>query len=150
MNLKGKKIVASGSLLDEACKDEGNVDLDSVDTSDLDSSNEINEFLDSLPDSSEIEQEEPQTTVDKEKAVKESKVKNESSSKMENTAESFKRIHQSNINLFKSLVTQFKEKVEYEDTTEFTIQGGKPFLKKMFESEGFTVEDSGKEYVIKF
>ena len=150
MNLKGKKIVASGSLLDEAFKDEGNVDLDSVDTSDLDSSNEINEFLDSLPDSSEIEQEEPQTTVDKEKAVKESKVKNESSSKMENTAESFKRIHQSNINLFKSLVTQFKEKVEYEDTTEFTIQGGKPFLKKMFESEGFTVEDSGKEYVIKF
>ena len=165
MNLKGRKAVAEvtsveGDLLEKAFdKKEGNVtvNINDVDTSDLETSDSINDFLESLPPSAAFEKdaketdenEEPAKEVLKEenKKAKKGPEKANSSGKM---ADEFKKIRRQNEEHFKELLADFQKEVEENDTSSFEISSNKSYLIKMFELEGFAVEKKQNGIIVRF
>ncbi len=165
MNLKGRKAVAEvtsveGDLLEKAFdKKEGNVtvNINDVDTSDLETSDSINDFLESLPPSAAFEKDAKETDENEEpakevlkkenKKAKKGPEKANSSGKM---ADEFKKIRRQNEEHFKELLADFQKEVEENDASSFEISSNKSYLIKMFELEGFDVEKKQNGIIVRF
>ena len=165
MNLKGRKAVAEvtsveGDLLEKAFdKKEGNVtvNINDVDTSDLETSDSINDFLESIPPSAAFEKDAKETDENEEtakevlkkenKKAKKGPEKANSSGKM---ADEFKKIRRQNEEHFKELLADFQKEVEENDASSFKISSNKSYLIKMFELEGFDVEKKQNGIIVRF
>lgn len=165
MNLKGRKTAAEvtsveGDLLENAFdKKEGNVNvnINDVDTSDLETSDSINDFLESLPPAAAFEKNTNEMVENVEPAKdslkKESKKIEKNPKKVSPSgkkADEFKKIRKQNEEHFKELLAEFQKEVEENDVNSFEINSNKSYLVKMFESEGFDVENKKEGIIVRF
>lgn len=134
---------SSTSLLDDAFAEIDATDsqiipeinLKEVDTSDLDLSSEVQDFIETLATSEECGVEK---TVKKEIAKSKKALPKQSSCKK---ADEFRKIRKQNEEEFQKYLENFKKAVEDMDVTEYTIPTSKPFLKTKFETQGFIVSE---------
>lgn len=111
------------------------INLKDVDTSDLDLSSEVQDFIETLPTSEECSVEKAgkrEVAKSKKTSLKQSSCKK---------ADEFRKIRQQNEEEFQKYLESFKKAVEDMDVTEYTISISKPFLKTKFETQGFIVSE---------
>lgn len=162
MNLKGRNTAAvktatdskkekdeasSETLLDdvfaeidsETSKIVPEINLEEVDTSDLDLSSEVQGFIETLPTSEECSAKEAKTEVVIENPKPKKATTKRPSSVSNKKADEFRKIRQQNEKEFQEYLEDFQNAVEITDVDEYIVPVNKPFLKTKFEAQGFDV-----------
>lgn len=126
------------------------INLEEVDTSELDLSSEVQGFIETLPTSEECSAKEAKTEVVVESPKSKKTTSKRSSGVSNKKADEFRKIRQQNEKEFQKYLEDFQNAVEATDTDEYIVPVNKPFLKTKFEAQGFDVSEVQEGLKISF